>query len=266
MSSCAGPPSALEWIDEIEGALRGRAPSVFLDYDGTLTPIVQRPEDAVLSAAMRERVQALARRAAVSVVSGRDLDDVRRLVGLEEILYAGSHGLDIAGPGGVRLEHPGGAALLPEVDRAEEELRRTPGDVPGVLIERKRFSVAVHFRVVARDLVAEVVAAGERVAALHPRLARLRGKEVLELRPGVAWDKGAAVLWLLEEVDRRGPGSVPIYIGDDTTDEDAFRALAGRGIGIAVMDGPRETLARYSLRDPEEVGRFIEALAARIGG
>jgi trehalose-phosphatase len=273
MSLAARPPSALERIDEIAGALGSRAPSIFLDYDGTLTPIAERPEDAVLSGPMRERLRALARRATVSVVSGRDLDQVRRLVALDTVVYAGSHGFDIAGPGGLRLEHPDGAALLPEVDRAEEDLRRSAGDMPGVLVERKRFSVAVHFRLAARELVAAVEAAVERVAARHPRLARLRGKEVVELRPDVAWDKGTAVLWLLERLGRSGLGSgsaslptYPIYLGDDTTDEDAFRALDGRGIGIAVLDAPRETLARYSLRDPEGVGRFLEALAARIGG
>lgn len=254
------PPSALDRIDEISGALSGRRPMVFLDYDGTLTPIVDRPEDAILSDDMRRRVGALAERTAVAVVSGRDLADVRRLVGLDGIIYAGSHGFDIEGPGGLRLRHPRGAELIPEIESAERELRTSTGEIPGVIVERKRFTVAVHFRLVARSRVPAVKAAVEHACALHPSLRRSAGKEVLELRPDVEWHKGAAVLWLLRELVREGPQSLPIFIGDDVTDEDAFRAISEAGLGIVVLEAPRETAARYSLAHPGEVGPFIEAL------
>jgi trehalose-phosphatase len=255
------PPSALGAVDLVRARVAGRRAMVFLDYDGTLTPIVARPEDAVLSADMRARVRALADRAPVAVVSGRDLADVEARVGLPGLVYVGSHGFDVAGPpgSGIRLEV--GMELVPELDAAERALRARLAAVPGALVERKRFSLAAHYRLVPeplRDRVREAVAAA---LAAHPRLRCEPGKAVLDLRPGVDWDKGRAVAWLL---DRLAPGAVGVYVGDDVTDESAFAALRGRGIGIAVGVAGRETAAELALRDPGEVGAFLPTLATLL--
>src|SRR6266487_3770255 len=131
-------PSALEHVQEI-GGRSGRA-AVFLDYDGTLTPIVSQPEDAWLSDSMRQTLRELAARAPVAILSGRDLDDVRRRVNLDGIVYTGSHGFDIAGPHGLRRQMA--TEFLPKLDMAEKELHAVLGGISGARVERKRFSVA----------------------------------------------------------------------------------------------------------------------------
>ena len=135
-------PSGLEHVQKI--ARSGERLAVFLDYDGTLTPIVSHPEDAWLSESMRQTLRSLAARLPVAILSGRDLDDVRGRVHVDGIVYAGSHGFDIAGAGGVRREL--GAAYLPVLDAAEAELREALDEIPGAQLERKHFSVAAHYR------------------------------------------------------------------------------------------------------------------------
>jgi trehalose-phosphatase len=251
-------PSALDKISEIRGGNRRWV--VFLDYDGTLTPIVARPEAAVLDPAMREIVRRLAGEVKVAVISGRDLADVRERVGLSELIYAGSHGFDIAGPGGLRKENEEAQACLPVLDGAEKALREKLASIPGAQVERKKYSVAVHYRNVAEEREAEVGDVVETIAKEHPKLRRSGGKKVYELQPGIDWHKGRAVLWLLETLGLNGSDVLPLYVGDDLTDEDAFLGLQGRGVGIVVRDEARPSAALYALENPEEVGKFLELL------
>ncbi len=262
-------PHALDGFDEIARRLEGRRLAVFLDYDGTLTPIVERPEDAVLPDAVRATIAELAALCTVAIVSGRDRADVETMVGLDGLVYAGSHGFDIRGPGGLRQEHERAAEFLPLLDGAEALLRRRLDGVAGALVERKRFAIAVHYRRVAEAEVAAVDAAvAEALTEAGPQLRRTGGKKIYELRPSLPWDKGKAVLWLLRTLGLDGPDVVPIYLGDDETDEDAFAALRdGGGFGILVAAGPQPTAARYVLSDPDQVGallrRLIETTASR---
>lgn len=251
---------ALDHYAEIEKQLGGRRAAVFLDYDGTLTPIVERPELAVLSQEMRTAVRDLARVCTVAVVSGRDRRDVERLVGLDELVYAGSHGFDIAGPDGLRLQHDEGAAFADDVERAARRLRQELAPVKAALVDPKRFAVAVHFRQVANEDLPAVERAVDRVLEEFPRLRKTFGKKILELRPRLDWDKGKAVLWLLDALGLGDSDVLPFYFGDDVTDEDAFRALRGRGVGILVGCPERETAAPYVLDRPSEVGRFLVRL------
>lgn len=258
------PPSALaEWAGIMAEVGEAR-PVVFLDYDGTLTPIVERPEDALLSAGAREAVRTLALTCPVAIISGRDLSDVRDKVGLDGIVYAGSHGFDMAAPPGLDLgPSPVFDDLLPVLDDAQAELARAVAGVARVRVERKRFSIAVHYRQAREEDVPSVAAAVDGVASKYPSLRAFAGKKVFELRPDVAWDKGVALLWLLGQMGPDRPGVVPFYLGDDTTDEDAFRAIRERGIGIVVGATDRPTAARYSLADPGEVRIFLERLSGR---
>ena len=251
-------PSALEHVHEI--AQSGDRLAVFLDYDGTLTPIVSRPEDAWLSESMRQTLRSLAARLPVAILSGRDLDDVRGRVHVDGIVYAGSHGFDIAGAGGLRRQL--GAAYLSVLDTAETELREALDDILGAQLERKHFSVAAHYRNVNENDAFGVALAVDTVAARHHELRRIDGKKVYELLPDIDWDKGKAVLWLLETLGLECENVRPIYIGDDSTDEDAFRALKERGVGILVSDESQPTSATYSLKNPSEVERFLPVLAA----
>ncbi|MEW6681459.1 MAG: trehalose-phosphatase [Nitrospirota bacterium] len=257
-------PSALDRLADLARRSEGKRIAVFLDYDGTLTPIVARPDLAVLSDAMRATVADLAARCPVAVISGRDRANVAELVRLESVYYAGSHGFDISGPDGCRMQHEGGVAAAPALRAAEEQLRSQLAGVDGAAVEGKAFAIAVHYRLVDGrqvPLVAEVV---NSVAAGYPGLRVTGGKKIFELRPRLKWDKGRAVLWLLRALKLDLADVVPIYIGDDETDEDAFEALAECGIGILVRDGPRETTARYALDDPEDVRRFLEGLRSVI--
>jgi trehalose-phosphatase len=252
-------PSALEHVQEIADA-GDRSLAMFLDYDGTLTPIVSHPEKAFLSDSMRQTLRMLATRAPVAILSGRELEDVRTRVGIHGIIYAGSHGFDIAGLRGLRRQEA--TKFLPALDAAEKELREKLAGIAGALIERKRFSIAAHYRSVNESDFPELERAVSEVAARHRELRPMEGKKVYELLPDIDWDKGKAVLWFLEDLGLERPN--PIYIGDDRTDEDAFRALEQRGVGILVSEEPRATAASYTLRDPSEVERFLRELVIKL--
>src|SRR3954466_13549685 len=240
-------PSALERWDEIATRLEGRRPALFLDYDGTLSPIAPRPELAALPTAMREVLERLARQVPVVIVSGRGREDVAALVGLPGLAYAGSHGFDIAGPPPV----PGAPALRLEVGDGVPErigiaagrLRRDLAAVPGALVEPKGFAVSIHFRLADAGDVPRVERAVDAAVAAVPGLRKAHGKKLFEIRPDLDWDKGQALLWLLDALRLDLANVLPFYLGDDLTDEDAFRALGDRGIGILVTDEPRETAA-----------------------
>lgn len=256
--------TAMQSLDDIVERIGEHQFALFLDYDGTLTPIVDSPELAVLSEEMRRAVGKLAEECTVAVISGRDLGDVRERVGIEGIAYAGSHGFDIVGPEGESMALDKGEAFLPALERAEEQLRERTQRIDGALIERKRYSLAVHYRKVAAKDVPTVEKHVDQVVEQVGRLKKTHGKKVFDLQPDIDWNKGRAVDWLLDALGLDGPEVVAMYIGDDVTDEDAFRALAGRGVTIAVQDTPSPTAADYRLADPEEVQRFLEALGTRL--
>jgi len=201
----------------------------------------------------------------VAVISGRDLADVKKLVGIPSLCYAGSHGFDIAGPEGKHLEYQKGKEFRPQLEKAEQEIRDRIRTIDGAHVESKKFSFAVHFREVAdkdEPTVAKIV---DEVVAEFSDLRKSSGKKVFEIQPDLDWNKGRALLWLLEAFHLDTPEILPLYIGDDVTDEDAFRVLEDKGIGVVVGESGRRSAARYRLKDPEEVRRFLEALTAEKG-
>ena len=264
-------PHALDDGDELARHLAGRRPAVFLDYDGTLTPIVDRPEDAIISESMRNAVRGLAGRCPVCVVSGRDRQVVQELMGVDDLIVAGSHGFDIWSPAGGEIQREEGAGSKDLLDGVKERLRREIGSIEGALIEPKQTSVAAHYRLVSEEERPKVAQVVEAMVSEHPdELKVTPGKMVYEIQPKIDWDKGKAVLYLLCALGLSGDDVVPIYLGDDITDEHAFEALAGaspKGIGIFVgrADDPevagRTTSADYVLSTMEEVERFLDTLA-----
>ncbi|MDP7190533.1 MAG: trehalose-phosphatase [Alphaproteobacteria bacterium] len=260
-------PSALAREVELDEHLRGKELAVFLDYDGTLTYIAERPALASLSKNMRAIIASLAKRCTVTVVSGRDREDVEDLVGLDNVIYAGNHGFDIAAPNNVAVRREEGMEFTERLARVASDLQKELAGFKGVLIETKKASVAVHYRQVTAETRKEVPLVVARTLEQHPELRLTHGKMVCEIQPKVDWDKGRTVLFLLEALGLDTPDVIPIYVGDDITDEDAFRALKGRGIGVFVgndsEDGfdERKTSADYIIRDPSEVGRLLERLA-----
>ncbi|MDW5562103.1 MAG: trehalose-phosphatase [Methanomassiliicoccus sp.] len=255
-----GLPSALDRSREIFKRLIGGQPAIFLDYDGTLSPIVARPDLATLSDDLRETLRRLARECPVYIVSGRGLDDVMKMVALDSLGYAGSHGFEIEGPGGSYSDRERGAGYLTALDDAERKLRPMVESIHGAIVERKRYALALHYRLVSPPIVPVVEAAFDKVARSHSELRRTSGKMVLELRPDLDWDKGNAVLSISDRLSAGRSPVVPLYIGDDLTDEDAFRAIGDKGITILVSDRVRPTAARYLLDDVAEVQVFLDRL------
>ena len=261
------PASALEQAAAIAARLDGKKLALFLDYDGTLTPIVRRAEDAILSETMRSLLAALAERCTVAIVSGRDRRDAEGMVQLDNLVYAGSHGFDIRGPDGLEMQHQDARRLLPKLDAAEEELRSHVGSIEGARVERKKFAIAVHYRDVRSDReIGEIQKAVDAVLAEHVGLRKRGGKKIFELQPDVPWDKGHAVSWLTEALRLDHAGVLVLYLGDDVTDEDAFGVLADQenGIGIRVGDEDADTRASYTLNDCGEVEEFLQSLLQRL--
>lgn len=262
-------PSALSHRNELAARLEGKRLAVFLDFDGTLAPVVDRPDMAALSDSMRRTVGTLAERCPVIVISGRDRKDVHERVGLDNLVYAGSHGFDIAWPDNGTEPRADCTKYRDLLEEVGEALERKLASVEGVIIEPKSCSVAVHYRLTNEAGAVAVKAAVEGLLANHPRLRGVSGKKVYEILPGLDWDKGKAVLWMLKALDLDGPDVMPVYVGDDITDEDAFNALEGRGICVYVsdgVDGGAPPAADYCVKDPDEVEILLTFLADRANG
>lgn len=253
------PRPAVDSLDAIIAKL-GTAPSIFLDYDGTLTPIVDDPAAATVSERERQILSRLAAVAPVAIISGRGLDDVKQHVGVEGVTYSGSHGFEIEHPDGTRFVQPDAAMAIPELDDAEHALREGVDSLPGVTIERKPYAIAVHVRrargeeekAKARDFAVTV---GSR----HSGLVVRAGKEIFELRPALDWDKGFALAHLLGSLPA---DTVPMYIGDDETDEDAL-AEVRRRFGVGVLVGAArggDTWAGYAVPGTEEALQLLSSM------
>ena len=257
-------PLALDHLREIEARLRHRRVVVFLDYDGTLTPIVDRPEDAVMSEKMRTAVRDLSGVCPVVIISGRALMDIQNMVALDEVMYAGSHGFDIAARDGSRTAHHEGGAYVPALAAAAQDLRDRLSSIGGVLVENKTYTVAVHYRLVDATDIPTVEGVVDDVLEAQKSLRKAVGKKVFELRPNIDWDKGKAVLWLLHALELDGPEVVPVYLGDDVTDQDAFEALGNRGLCVLVAEDALTTSADFRLANPEEVRFFLRQLTVLL--
>ncbi len=257
------PRPAVDSLGEILDML-GRDPAIFLDYDGTLTPIVDDPEAANIADRERAVLRRLAELAPLAVISGRGLDDVKTHVGVEGITYSGSHGFEIERPDGERFDQERVASVVPDLDEAEGKLRSEAVELSGVMIERKPYAIAVHTRRAGSDEVRrEAKELAATVASEHAGLVVREGKEIFELRPALDWDKGAALAHLLDLL----PGDpVPMYVGDDDTDEDAFAEVRRRlGVGVLVGDARgAQTWAGFSLSNPDETIEFLSKLAERL--
>ncbi|WP_205876595.1 trehalose-phosphatase [Mycobacterium camsae] len=254
-------PDAVQAVD-----LAGKAPAVFFDFDGTLSDIVNDPDAARPVAGASEALQELAAQCPVAILSGRDLADVSKRVGLPGIWYAGSHGFELTAPDGAHHQNEEAAAAIPVLEQAAAQLRAQLGAIPGVVVEHKRFGVAVHYRNAARDRVGEVAAA-VRTAGQRESLRVTTGREVIELRPNLDWDKGKTLRWVMEHLGSQAGPRLPIYLGDDITDEDAFDAVRADGIPILVRhndDGDRATAALFAVDSPSQAADFTRRLARQL--
>jgi trehalose 6-phosphate phosphatase len=251
------------WSNSIRRRLN-RPWALFLDFDGTLTPIAPRPEQVLLDPSQRRLVSSLARWVPVTIISGRALLDLRSRVDLKGLTYAGNHGLEIVGPG-FRYRMQGDVQwrrfLKGVLRRLQDDLEM----IPGILLEDKKYTISVHYRLTRRDerkKAARLFA--KRVKPFRDQgLVRVTyGKAVWEIRPTLEWDKGRAVQWILKQAPFRGRW--PLYIGDDETDQDAFRRIRKRGVGIAVGPPEKKGAADYTIQSPKEVRGFLEWLLYRL--
>ncbi|OMO56065.1 Trehalose-phosphatase [Corchorus capsularis] len=263
-------PSALEMFDKIIDESKGKQIVMFLDYDGTLSPIVEDPDRAFMSKKMRKTVRKLAKCFPTAIVSGRCRDKVYKFVKLAELYYAGSHGMDIKGPEKRSKSNKDSEVLfqpasefLPMIDEVYKQLVETTKSTPGAKVENNKFCLSVHFRCVDEKKWSELAQQVRSVLKEYPKLRLTQGRKVLEIRPTIKWDKGKALEFLLESLGFANCTDVfPVYIGDDRTDEDAFKILRdrGQGFGILVSKFPKETNASYSLQEPDEVMDFLRRL------
>lgn len=253
-------PEVLERFEVLQHKIsEARHVGVFTDFDGTISPIVPVPGEAELDPEIRPILKALAAKPqfTVGVISGRSLSDLRARTSINGLIYVGNHGLEIEA-GEARFRDPQAEALRRELKCVLLQLKLAIDAVDGLEIEDKGLTLSVHYRRVNEDLQRWVRDTALETAGKYQSFTARQGKKVVEIRPKLEWDKGHAIIWLLKEV--LPASTLPIYIGDDVTDEDAFAAIP-QGITIRVGGVPAAgTRAQYVLPDVQSVAHFLSWL------
>ncbi|XVH32620.1 trehalose-phosphatase [Haloferacaceae archaeon DSL9] len=246
-------------IDAVHDALRD-ASGVLLgtDFDGTLSPIEDSPDEPTITPANRASLLRLREhpQVAVAVISGRGVLDVKERVGIGDITYSGNHGLELV-RNGDRLVHQDAEAVQPTIRTICERLSTRFAGVDGCLVENKGVTATIHYRAVADDVAPDIGAAVQSTVDDHApdRVETAPGKQSIEIRPSVPWNKGRIARLLADE---RDGDWLPIYLGDDTTDESVFREFTDDGVCIHVGDD--ETAADYRIRNPTDAEVFFRWL------
>jgi trehalose-phosphatase len=253
-----------EW-HEISERLRDRPISIFLDYDGTLAPIKRNPHKAVISKETKKLLSKLSKQASckLAIISGRTLKDVKRFVGLKDIAYVGNHGLEMDNID-TKFREPISSKTQAIFDKIKDYFARKLSAIKGTRIEDKGLGISVHYRQVSPSgvrLLKNIFNEVTQSFIENEQIRVNRGKKVLEVRPQAGWNKGEIVLWLLaqQQADLNGGIAIPVYVGDDVTDEDAFRMLRNKGITVFVGKSKRSN-ALYYLRNIKEVKDFLKRL------
>jgi len=230
---------------------------LFLDYDGTLTPIVSRPELALCPSEVKRYLEKLRDLSGIylAIISGRSIEDVREKVGVPGIVYVGNHGLEIENPAG-RHKKILASARKKELKRITQNLQNSLKEIPGILFEDKGPILSVHYRNAHQKFFTQVPQIVEaELEQWRNRWKMASGKKVLEIRPNINFNKGKAVKEILKTFPCQQ--LLPIYLGDDQTDEDAFRVLKGQGISVFVGMGKLSSEADFFLKSPDEVQEFL---------
>jgi trehalose-phosphatase len=245
-----------ENLDDVRALVHeSRRTYVLLDCDGTLTPIMTEPRKVALGKSMSRVLTSLSSKPSciLAIVSGRCLADLRRLVNIKGIYYVGNHGLEIRGPGIMYTNETArnSRRSIAEISRMLRYLESV-----GAVIEDKKLTLTVHFRQASPRVVPAIESAVQRTLHSYSQLRMTRGKKVLEIRPRTEWNKGLAAQWLVNQLGK----GLPIYAGDDRTDEDAFSRLR-KGITILMSRRRKPTFAKYRLNDYRDLGRFLRYLS-----
>ena len=231
---------------------------LFLDYDGTLVTIKKKPELAVLHPRRRKVLKSLSEKFFVSVVSGRSLREIKNVVGIDTLAYIGNHGLEMCWRD-KHWVHPEAEKIRPALEGILKRVRIRTRSLKGVLVEDKRLTASIHYRLLAPEAWSKLKKIIDEETQIHKRLFIItEGKRVFELRPRLEWDKGRGILqfiqWLALE---KAP--IKVYIGDDRTDEDAFKALEKDGLTILV-GRKKDSLALYRVPGVDKAWKFLKAL------
>jgi len=238
--------------------------SLFLDFDGTLVPITANPMEPQLDPAAFETLKLLSSQEflATTIISGRAVEDLYGRIRLENLIYSGNHGLEIFGRD-LRFVEPLAWSRREQLETLCGELAAQLRAIPGVLAECKGLTASVHYRLAADADIAEIQAAVYAAVARNGGLFRVNpGRKVLEIVPRTDWHKGAAVRWINSHLAETPV--LTIYLGDDTSDEDAFSVLPD---AITIKVGPAgASCARYQLPDPAAVHEFLLWLATQQRG
>ena len=231
----------------------------FLDYDGTLTELKNKPSLAKLDKDVRVILKTLAglSRVKVFIISGRSLADVKKLVKIPTLNYIGNHGIELKGP---RLNYinPPANSARPIIKKALSLLKKNV-KYKGVIIEDKTYTLSVHYRLAAtskQSIIRKDILKNIKNFVFGGKIRVSEGKKVIEIRPNVKWDKGRIINWVLQKT--KLASILTVCIGDDKTDEDAFRAVGKKGMTIVVSEKPRKSLAQYRLKSPLEVKKFLK--------
>lgn len=251
-----------QW-DKIKKNLEGKFLYFFLDYDGTLSPIAKTPDVSFTAKKIKKTLRTLSKslRCKIAIISGRALKDVKGLLDLKEVVYVGNHGLEIEGPK-LRFNAIAPTGFKEILKRIKSDLDKRLSAVKGVLLEDKGYTLSVHYRLVNKKYIPLVKTVFHETIItdlIRNKIKINSGKMLLEVRPPLEWNKGKAVLWLLarQKFALKGNEILPIYMGDDVTDEDAFDALKDKGITIFV-GRPKISKAQYYLKNPKQVAQFLK--------
>jgi trehalose-phosphatase len=236
---------------------------LLLDFDGTLIPIVDRPEEAELSPEMEGILKFLTKKKGfkVAIISGRSLSDLKQKIKIRNIIYVGNHGLEVERKG-KKFIYPQASKSIPTMKELKKILKARLGSIKGTIVEDKRVGLAVHYRRVKNSEVPELKRMVGQIFRPFMEKRKIKighGKKILEAKPPIMWDKGKAASMLLDSFKREKPLS--FYLGDDKTDEDAFSALDGKGITVFVGKA-RKSKAKFFLKNVGEVGIFLKKLSA----
>jgi trehalose-phosphatase len=232
--------------------------ALLLDYDGTLTPIRHKPSAATLTPESERLLQRLSNLHDIdlSIVTGRSMEDIKRLVPVEKITIVANHGFHIL-QNGKEWIHPEAVSLIRTLKSLAFILDSTLNDFPKAYVENKQFTLSIHYRnILMKDIPSFISIVTKTIRSFDPTLIITRGKKVLEVRPNTNWGKGTAVKQILSQ--KRGT-FLSVFIGDDTTDEDVFRILHSKGINIRVGK-EKATYAKYYVKNVREVMQLLDSI------
>jgi trehalose-phosphatase len=250
-------------VSELARRRSGRHLLLLFDFDGTLAPFHPDPDAVSLDEEVRGLLAGLALKpnSTAGIISGRRLPDLEKRLRIPgEVYVAGFHGLEIHAPGEIFM-HPEAAAATSTMRAIAEAMRPHLPALPGAFIEDKVFSVALHYREATPAVRVVAQSCFMKVAREYVDSGRVRvlpGSCVVELLPGVSWHKGSALRWIRERIELVHGPTFTVYVGDDVTDEDAFRAVGPEGMTIAASD--RATGAEFSVNGPDGVKRLLHSL------